>query len=66
MLRKHDGQGDHPHPHHEHIKWDEENLEKNEQIKTEMGLKLIKINEPKTPYHDLLPDDEVGCRKFSA
>lgn len=43
--------------HHHGIVWNEDNLAENEKIKA--SLPHVKINEPKTPFHELLPDDDV-------
>ncbi len=45
------------------IVWDEDNLAENERIKA--TLNPIKINEPKTPFHELLPDDDVDLQPLS-
>jgi hypothetical protein len=39
------------------IAWNETNLEENEKIKA--ALPKCKISEPKTPYHTLLPDEDI-------
>lgn len=39
------------------LSWDEPNLEENEKIKA--ALPKCKISEPKTPYHTLLPDEDI-------
>ncbi len=38
------------------VKWDEANLEENETIKA--AINPTKIDEPKTPYHRPMSDDE--------
>ncbi|KAL6765207.1 hypothetical protein V8C86DRAFT_2463233 [Haematococcus lacustris] len=40
------------------LKWDEANLDENEKIKSE--LPVVKITEPKTPYHAPLDGDEAS------
>ena len=42
---------------HAGITWDEDNLAENERIKAELNPQ--KINEPKTPWQELLPDDDI-------
>eukprot|EP00955_Chlamydomonas_euryale_P110338 365994-Chlamydomonas_euryale.AAC.4 len=45
------------------VVWNEQNLEENERIKA--TLNPVKINEPKTPYHELLPEDDVDVEPLS-
>ncbi|KAG1664125.1 hypothetical protein FOA52_011948 [Chlamydomonas sp. UWO 241] len=45
------------------IVWDEDNLAENERIKA--TLNPIKCTEPKTPYHELLPDDDVDLEPLA-
>lgn len=37
--------------------WNEDNLAENDKIKA--TLNPVKITEPKTPFHELLPDDDI-------
>jgi hypothetical protein len=45
------------------IVWDEENLAENERIKA--TLPQVKINEPKTPWNELLPEDGLDLPPLS-
>lgn len=58
-LRKHPSNGAHGHG----IAWNEENLAENEKIKA--ALPHVKITEPKTPFHELLPDDDVDLQPLA-